>query len=669
MGIRGFRSFVAGVLCFLNKACVDRLTGFRMKEVRMSRSRPGETRGRWGLVLALAAWGGEGLAHPDKVERDLVTHFATGAHAPEGGVWQDLTHNASARLVGAPVWTDIGPAQAVALGGGGDYLVLADSPAGAEKILPREAFSVAAWVMINEPREDGGIIGLAQDNADFEKGWVLGYNGRHFTFTLSTKGTDDGNGRLTRLVGRSEIAVGRWSHVAATFDGKTMRLYVNGRLEGESAEQSGEILYPERGRYVLGAYADDNELNPMNGAVYEVKVFARELQAAEIGQAVERSRKLIEAPGAANPVLQFTVKPYLQHATASSLRILCETTLPSKMTVEYGERQPFSNRVTAAEAGAINEVRLEGLKPHTPCFYRVTCVDARGNSVRSEVCSFQTLPGPELPWAFGILGDTQRNPEVTRKCAEGIFALRPNFMLHCGDVVDDGFAKHQWVNDLFEPCGRVFAHVPVFPVIGNHERNSHWYYDYFSLPGPEWFYTFKVGNAEFFMVDSNKDCSPGSEQYQRLEKALEGSSAVWKFAAHHHPCFSSDENDYGDKWTGKPGKEPMGWGESGVRHLIPLYEKHGIDIAFAGHIHSYERTWPILNMAVNQKRGVRYIVSGGGGGGLEQAAPQRSWFSIHVQRGHHYCFATVHDRTIQFKAYDLEGRLFDGFELTKADNR
>ena len=607
-------------------------------------------------------------AHPDKVERELLTHFATGSHQPENGALEDLTHRLSARIMGAPVWTNIGPAQGIFLNGFTDYLLLAESPAAAAKVLPKKDFSVTAWVLLNETREDGGIIGLAQDNGDFEKGWFLGYNRRGFTFTLSTKGADDGNGKLTRLVSNVPVSAGQWQHVVATYDAATMRLDVNGKLAGESAQQSGDILYPERGRYVIGAFVDDNENNPMDGAFYEIKTYARVLAQAEIEETVNRNKGLLDYRSSINTTLQFVVKPYLQFATTNAIRILCETTQPSTMTVEYAETQPLTNRATAMEAKAISEVRLDQLKIHTTYYYRVTCTDPQGNVARSDIFSFQTFPGPDRPWAFGIIGDTQRNPEVTRKCAEGLFALRPNFTLHCGDVVDDGFAKHQWVGDLFEPSARLFAFLPTFPVIGNHEKNAHGYYDYFSMPEPEYFYTFKVGNAEFFMVDSNKDCRPGSEQYARLEMALAASRATWKFAAHHHPCFSSDENDYGDKWTGKPPIE-VGVGEEVVKELIPLYEKYGLDIAFAGHIHSYERTWPILQMTVNQKKGVRYIVSGGGGGGLEQAAPQRAWFSIHVQRGHHFCFATVHDRTIQFKAYDLEGRLFDTFELTKAEDR
>lgn len=346
--------------------------------------------------------------------------------------------------------------------------------------------------------------------------------------------------------------------------------------------------------------------------------------------------------------------------------VMAETTQPSRMVVEYAEVQPLTQRVAATATGYIGEVPLTGLKPFTRYFYRVICTDDAGNVARSEVATFQTAPGPDDAWAFGILGDTQRNPSVTRRCAEGIFGLRPNFLLHCGDVVDDGFAKNQWVDDLFGPASVLMAHVPTFPVIGNHEKNSHWYYDYFSLPAPEYWYTFHYGNAQFFMIDSNKDCSPGSEQYRWLEGELAKSKATWKFAAHHHPCFSSDENDYGDHWKGKSRPADYYQGDRNARQLVPVYEKYGVDVVFNGHIHSYERTWPILNLSINQKKGVRYIVSGGGGGGLEQAAPQRAWFSVHVARGHHYCVAAVFDRTLEFKAYDIEGRLFDTFELTKA---
>ncbi len=609
-------------------------------------------------------------AHPDKIEDRLLSHFATGTHPIENGVWPDVAHRLEAKVIGAPALTHLGPAQALVFKGTSDWLLVAPTVEAARPVLPKREFSVATWVLLNDTQEDGGILGLLQDNADFEKGWLLGYNRKSFSFTLSTTGTDDGNGRSTRLRGRTAVTPERWAYVVATYDGTAMRLYVNGQLDGESTAQSGDILYPDTGRYALAAYADDDELNPMDGALYEVKVYGRVLAQAEITDAVERNRGLLDWKPPFNEALQFVVKPYLQHATQTAVSIMAETTQPARMTVQYSEVQPFTETAgsAAAEATAIQEVRLENLKPFTRYFYRVLCTDAAGNQARSEVFSFQTLPGATDAWAFGILGDTQRNPTVTGRAAEGIFALRPNFLLHVGDVVDDGFAKQQWVFDLFEPCARLFSYVPTFPVIGNHEKNSHWYYDYFSLPEPEYFYTFTCGNAEFFMIDSNKDCRPGSEQYQRLEKALAASKATWKFTAHHHPCFSSDEDDYGDHWKGRERKKFV-FGDGNARHLVPLYEKHGVDIAFAGHIHSYERTWPILNMTINQKKGVRYVVTGGGGGGLEQAAPQRAWFSIHVQRGHHYCFATVHDRTIQFKAYDLDGRLFDTFELTKDSDR
>ncbi|MHC1766480.1 MAG: LamG-like jellyroll fold domain-containing protein [Verrucomicrobiia bacterium] len=616
------------------------------------------------VFTAVLVWLPLALAHPDKIEDRLLLHYATGVQASEDGKWPDLAHKLDAVIQGQPQLAPIGPAQAGVFDGFSDWLLVAPDYATARVALPEKVFSAAAWVVVNDTQADGGIVGFVQDNGDYEKGWVLGFNKRSFSLMLSTVGADDGNGQFTRLNGKTPIETGRWHYVVGTYDGTAMRLYVDGKLDGEAVGQSGAVLYPDRGRYAVAAFVDDNELYPLDGALFEVKVYDRVMSAAEIDEVAKKNERFLAYRPLVDQKLRFVVKPYLQFGTTTSMTLLCETDHPSRMTVEFGETQPLKLRATTSAAKLLNELRLEGLKPFTRYFYRATCADDEGNMARSELASFQTAPGADQPWAFGILGDTQRNPDVTRRCAEGIFALRPNFMLHCGDVVDDGFAKQQWVFDLFEPCAKLFAQVPTFPVIGNHEKNSHWYYDYFSLPAPEYYYTFKYGNAQFFMIDSNKDCGPEGEQYRWLEKVLAESTATWKFTAHHHPCFSSDEDDYGDHLKGKTGGRYT-WGDSNVRQLVPLYEKYGVDIAFAGHIHSYERTWPILQMSINQAKGVRYIVSGGGGGGLEQAAPQRSWFTLHVARGHHYCFAAVHDRSIQFKAYDLEARLFDTFELTK----
>ncbi len=527
--------------------------------------------------------------------------------------------------------------------------------------------SVTAWVRLDDTRDHGAIVSYL-DPEHGGQGWALAYNHQSFVFALAAAGEEKQPVRLTLLPSTSAIEKGRWYYLAATYDGQTMRLYVNGTLEGESTAESGDIAYPEDAPYVVGGYFDRHGKNLMEGALFELKAYARTLNGEEIAAVAKKNANLVAWRADPEKDLVFLVKPYLQAATQNSMVVMCETSRPTKMRVAYAEVQPLATTAANETASLISEVKLTDLKPMTRYFYRVICTDDSGEEFRSELYSLRTAPTDDAPWAFTVIGDTQRNPEVTRKCAEGAYSRRPDFLLHCGDTVDDGFAKNQWLQDLFEPCSTLMARVPTFPVIGNHEKNSHWYYDYFSLPKPEYYYTFKYGNAQFFMIDSNKLLKPGSEQYQWLEKELGDSTATWKFTCHHHPCYSSEENDYGDHERGEKDKT-FTYGDTNAQQLIPLYEKHGVDIAFNGHIHYYERTWPIFEMAVNQAKGVRYITSGGGGGGLEWAAPQRTWFNLHFEHAFHYCYAAIHDRTIVFKAYDIDGELFDTFELTKAADR
>jgi len=344
------------------------------------------------------------------------------------------------------------------------------------------------------------------------------------------------------------------------------------------------------------------------------------------------------------------------------MTVMWETDQPCSAELEYGTTFPPQQIAKVEKPDPMGEVVLSRLEPKTKYFYRVICTDATGRKVESKPLTFYTACDPSDAFSFTIIGDTQRNPAVTGKLAKLMWERRPNFVIHCGDVVDDGAAKTQWTGDLFKPCSELFGRVPVFPCIGNHEKNHSDYYKYFSLPKPEYYYSFKYGNAEFFVLDTNglRNLSAESEQYKWLDKGLAASDAKWKFCYHHHPAYSSDSDDYGNTAKGS-----STLGDKRVQQLLPLYEKHNVDLVFNGHIHLYERTWPIRAGKVDQKTGVIHITSGGGGGKLEDVGPTPTFFKQENRTDYHFCYVTIHQGTFHFKAFDQEGRLFDHFTLRK----
>ncbi len=360
---------------------------------------------------------------------------------------------------------------------------------------------------------------------------------------------------------------------------------------------------------MIGAYKDSNEHHGWDGAFQEVKVYNRVLPATDFAAIAKKNENLIQWKPSSNAKLEFLVKPYLQHVTPTSIVVMCETSLQAKTRVNFAPRQPLSLRATSESASLIQEVTLTDLTPGMIYYYQVQCESADQEPIQSEIYSFQTASGAERPWALGIIGDTQRNPSITAACADGLYALRPNIVIHCGDVVDNALPRTSGSRIFWDPA-TISWHTPsYFPRSAITSKNAHWYYDYFSLPKPEYYYTFRYGNAQFFMIDSNKPLDAGSEQYEWLEKELAKSKATWKFTCHHHPCFTSDADDYGDLTRGAGERQPS-YGDRNAQKLVPLYEKYGVDIAWNGHIHVYERTWPIYQMSINQKQGVRYITSG-----------------------------------------------------------
>jgi predicted phosphodiesterase len=607
-------------------------------------------------MLTMTFVGARAIAHqgPDPIAHWVFNSRTVGDDACQARLGPDL------RLEGA---------YRIAVDASGESLDLLDwsrltaREAESARLQPGSALTVAAWVLIDEPERWGGIAGqFGESGAE----WVLGYNSDAFTFTIASEGAE----RPTEIVSKSPYAKGKWSYVVGVYDGESMQLYVNGHLEASSDEPEGAIApigsIDSTGSIgssalVIASRPDHTDSHPLRGRLREVSVYDLAAKQEWVTHTFEHLRQLVNLqPDARGDALAMVVEPYLQFGTQDGMTVMWQTTQPGTSTVHYGETDACEESLTGDDA-LIHEVRLEGLQPETMYFYRVETTGEDGQSIGSDVSTFTTAVREGTPFAFAIISDTQFNPVVSGKLSELAWAQRPSFLLHPGDLVDTGTNDTHWTQHFFPGMRPLISRVPFYPVLGNHEQNASNYFEYVSVPSPEYYYDFRYGDAHFFMIDTNRNVDPTSEQYRWLDKALGESKATWKFACHHHPPYSSDEDDYGNLW--KQNKSTRG--DLRARELSTLYEKHGIDIVWNGHIHSYERTWPVRENKAVSSEGPIYMIVGGGGGNLESPGPTRPFFQNQVRRSHHYVMVHLNGETLELRSYDLDDRLFDTVRLEK----
>jgi hypothetical protein len=105
------------------------------------------------------------------------------------------------------------------------------------------------------------------------------------------------DGRVEQTAGSSAVPVGRWSDVAVTYDGAMLRLYVDGRQVSSRAATG--TLQITRDPVWIGGNQPYGEY--FNGAIDDVRVYARALRAGEIRADMERpvapARGLVAAYG------------------------------------------------------------------------------------------------------------------------------------------------------------------------------------------------------------------------------------------------------------------------------------------------------------------------------------------------------------------------------------
>ncbi len=332
--------------------------------------------------------------------------------------------------------------------------------------------------------------------------------------------------------------------------------------------------------------------------------------------------------------------PYLQSATSDSIVIVWETDRPLAGEVIFGRDGVYDRRLVSAADGLRHEALLTGLEPGAEYGYWV----ASSGYPLSDAGSFRTAPLPQDPnFTFVAIGDSQSLQPTHRLIAERILALKPDFVLHTGDLVAHGSLSAEW--DLFFEIERAtLASVPLFPSLGNHEQNDRRYFEAFVLPGNERWYSFEWGNARFIslQIDAIVPFGRQSEQVQWLEATLAANTQPWLIVFFHVPPYDALPDD--------------SMGDAVRINLVPLFERYNVDLVLNGHNHNYQRS--IVN-------GITYIVTGGAGGELNYIdAPDPDTEAYY--NGHHLVQFAVEGDRLTGRALTTGGEEVDVFTLTSS---
>jgi hypothetical protein len=253
-------------------------------------------------------------------------------------------------------------------------------------LLPRRALSAEAWLRMDREVEWGGILGALQDNGDFEKGWLLGSRRDRFVFAVATRSA----GKLTYLEAKSRFRLGAWHHVAGTYDGSEMRVFVDGRLEAESAAQKGDIDYPPAFHFEIGAYHDDDEHYRLVGAVHEVSLFDRVLSAEDVAERYMAKETLFSPPA------ELAGGPFVEFPGASIAAVSWETPRPSATLLLHGPGEDLGLRSEDAEPRTSHRIVLGALGREGRWWFSPRVVS--GKSVEpGKTYSFDRGLNPRLP--------------------------------------------------------------------------------------------------------------------------------------------------------------------------------------------------------------------------------------------------------------------------------
>jgi hypothetical protein len=346
------------------------------------------------------------------------------------------------------------------------------------------------------------------------------------------------------------------------------------------------------------------------------------------------------------------IGPYIQIVTKHSA-VVCWSTKSAQAFILKNSSQ--AQNLPQYEN---HEMILANLKPNTVYTY-----DIGGQGLPEHIGEFTTFPEKIEPFQFAILGDTRSRHDVHSKHVDRIIEKNPLFVLNTGDMVGNGLNINHW-ETFFDVTKKLMRSIPYFPVLGNHEKDSPYYFDFFNLPNNERYYSFSVGDALFIALDlegieyqtpeylkkenreffwENHEIAYFKKQKEWLEHTLTlHDDAGFIFVYFHKPLISVKKS----RVEGAKMRRKF-WGD--------IFERHGVQVVFSGHDHHYHH-------AISG--GTHYITTAGGGAGLYDidALQPETVKAIKIE---HFIMADVGNKTTVLNVIDINGEQIDTITIDK----
>jgi hypothetical protein len=286
---------------------------------------------------------------------------------------------------------------------------------------------------------------------------------------------------------------------------------------------------------------------------------------------------------------------------------------------------------------------------------------------------------------FGGAGDWGCNSN-TGKTVSLIKGKSPNYVAALGDysyltTSDTSTPAQCWLDRIADIKSKTKI------TIGNHEDDSNeafsTYMSKFGLSNT--YYTWTYDHVRFIVMDSDRNSfSVGSSQYNfvisELKKASSDSNINW-IIVYIHKQFYTSPNTCGSSSCSNTATDTKN-----LRNIYQKYfDQYGVDIVLNGHVHNYQRTFPIRYDSGSPESPIKtssnafdwtdpagqiYVTVGTGGVNFHGLSNKASFVAKQQDDKFGALILSTEDNgnTLAGRYYTNDGAKFDTFKIHKSIN-